>query len=57
MGIRAVVLNGDGAGRGKIVYGEGRSGVSYLDLVRGQDLQMQLQLVMKSTGIPKREQR
>ena len=52
-----MILNGDGAGRGKTVYGEGRSEVSYLDLVRGQDLQMQLQLVMKSTDVPKREQR
>lgn len=57
MGIGAMILNGDGAGRGKTVYGEGRSEVSYLDLVRGQDLQMQLQLVMKSTDVPKREQR
>lgn len=37
----------DYAGRGNLVYGEGRSGVSSLDLVRGRDLQMQLWLVMR----------
>lgn len=41
------------AGRRKIVYGEEMSGMSYLDLVRGQDFQMLLQLVIKRTEIQK----
>lgn len=36
----------DYVGRGKLVYGEGRLGVSSLDLVRGWDLQMELCSVM-----------